>query len=50
MSDWKKVKLNKVLKQYRIEHWVQDGKMYKQVTISKYDGVVYRGEKKGNAD
>ncbi len=48
MSDWKKVKLNKVLKQYRIEHWVQDGKMYKQVTISKYDGVVYRGEKKGN--
>ena len=47
MNDWKKVKLSKVLKQYRIEHWVQDDKSYKQVTISKYDGVVYRGEKKG---
>src|ERR1019366_8469149 len=30
------------------EHWVQNEQSYKQVTISKYDGVLYRGEKLGN--
>ena len=44
---WEKVKLSKVLKQYRFEHLVQDDIDYKQVTISKYDGVCLRGTKKG---
>jgi type I restriction enzyme, S subunit len=44
---WKMIKLKAVLKQYRIEHWVQDNRTYKQVTISKYGGVTYRGEKNG---
>jgi len=44
---WKKVKLSSVLKQYRIEHQVQDNIVYKQVTISKYDGVSFRGVKLG---
>ncbi len=45
---WKKVKLGNILKQYRIEHWVQNDVSYKQVTISKYDGVCFRGEKIGS--
>jgi type I restriction enzyme S subunit len=44
---WKKVKLKEVLKQYRVQHIVQDDTEYKQVTISKYDGVTYRGSKIG---
>lgn len=44
---WKKVKLNEVLKQYRIEHWVQDNKSYKQVSILNDGSVVLRGEKNG---
>ncbi len=44
---WKKVKLKQILKQYRIEHLVQDNVDYKQVTISKYDGVTFRGTKMG---
>lgn len=44
---WQKVKLKEVLKQYRIQHIVQDDIEYKQVTISKYDGVTYRGTKIG---
>lgn len=44
---WKKVKLKEVLKQYRIQHIVQDDVEYKQVTISKYEGVTYRGTKIG---
>lgn len=44
---WKKVKLSDVLKQYRIEHLVQDNVEYKQVTISKHDGVCFRGYKSG---
>lgn len=44
---FKNVTLGDVLKQYRIEHWVQNNKSYKQVTISKYSGVSYRGEKQG---
>jgi type I restriction enzyme S subunit len=47
MNDWKKVKLSKVLKQYRIEHWVQDGKVYKQVSILNDGSVVLRGDKYG---
>lgn len=42
---WKKVKLKQILKQYRIEHLVQNDIEYKQVTISKYDGVTFRGTK-----
>jgi type I restriction enzyme S subunit len=41
------IKLKQVLKQYRIEHLVQDDTEYKQVTISKYDGVTFRGSKMG---
>lgn len=44
---WKKVKLKQILKQYRIEHLVQNDIEYKQVTISKYDGVTFRGSKMG---
>lgn len=44
---WKKVKLKQILKQYRIEHLVQNDIEYKQVTISKYDGVTFRGTKLG---
>ncbi|HRH64682.1 MAG TPA: restriction endonuclease subunit S [Bacteroidia bacterium] len=44
---WKKVKLKQILKQYRIEHLVQNDIEYKQVTISKYDGVTFRGTKMG---
>ncbi|MBF4491255.1 restriction endonuclease subunit S [Flavobacterium sp. MR2016-29] len=44
---WKKVKLKEVLKQYRVQHIVQDHIEYKQVTISKYDGVIIRGTKIG---
>lgn len=44
---WKKVKLKQILKQYRIEHLVQNDTEYKQVTISKYDGVTFRGSKIG---
>ena len=44
---WQKIKLKDVLKQYRIQHIVQDNVEYKQVTISKYDGVTYRGTKVG---
>jgi restriction endonuclease S subunit len=44
---WGKVKLSEVLKQYRIEHLVQNDIEYKQVTISKYDGVTFRGTKIG---
>lgn len=44
---WEKVKLGNVLKQYRIEHLVQEKIDYKQVTISKHDGVRLRGIKNG---
>lgn len=44
---WQKVKLSKVLRQYRLEHIVQNDTDYKQVTISKHDGVCFRGLKKG---
>lgn len=44
---WNKVKLAHVLKQYRIEHIVQSDREYKQVTISKHDGICFRGYKKG---
>jgi hypothetical protein len=44
---WKLVKLKNVLKQYRVTHIVQDNQEYKQVTISKHDGVKFRGIKQG---
>ena len=44
---WRTIKLKQVLKQYRIENIVQNDKEYKQVTISKHDGVKYRGIKNG---
>ncbi len=45
--EFERYKLSHFLKQYRIEHIVQDDKFYKQVTISKHTGVSYRGEKLG---
>lgn len=42
-----KAKLGTVLKQYRIEHLVQNDKMYKQVSILNEGLVVFRGEKIG---
>lgn len=44
---WKFVKIKKVLKQYRVTHIVENDREYKQVTISKHDGVKFRGTKKG---
>jgi type I restriction enzyme S subunit len=44
---WKKVKLGEVLKQYRIEQWVQNDKIYKQVSILNDGNVILRGEKIG---
>lgn len=44
---WEFVKLKKVLKQYRVTHIVENEREYKQVTISKHDGVKFRGTKKG---
>ena len=44
---WKKVKLGDVLKQYRIEHRVDDNAIYKQVSILNDGSVVLRGEKNG---
>ena len=44
---WKKVKLGDILKQYRIEHRVDDKTTYKQVSILNDGSVVLRGEKIG---
>jgi hypothetical protein len=38
----KKVKLKQISKQYRIEHLNQEDIEYRQVTISKHDGVAFR--------
>jgi len=43
----RKVLLADFLSVYRIEHIVEDNKTYRQVTISKHDGVSCRGEKLG---
>ena len=47
MSKWQTVELGDFLKWYRIEHRVQDQTIYKQVTISKTKGILFRGEKQG---
>ena len=44
---WKKVKLKEVLKQYRVQHIVQDDIEYKQVSILNDGSVVLRGSKIG---
>lgn len=44
---WKKIKLGDILKQYRIEHRVDDKTTYKQVSILNDGSVVLRGEKIG---
>lgn len=44
---WGKVKIGEVLKQYRIEHRVQNEVIYKQVSILNDGNVVLRGEKIG---
>jgi type I restriction enzyme S subunit len=44
---WSIVKIGAVLKQYRIEHRVQNDTMYKQVSILNDGSVVLRGEKIG---
>jgi len=41
------VPLSKVLKQYRVETWIEDNVNYKQLTISKYEGIKQRGHKLG---
>jgi len=45
---WEKVKLNKVLKQYRITVWIDDTKQYNQLTNSKHSGIKARGYKAGS--
>lgn len=44
---WKIVKLGDILKQYRVEHRVDDKTIYKQVSILNDGSVVLRGEKIG---
>ena len=44
---WKKVKIKEVLKQYRVQHIVQDSVEYKQVSILNDGSVVLRGNKIG---
>ena len=46
-SDFELVPLSKVLKQYRVEIWIEENKQYNQLTISKYDGIKQRGKKNG---
>lgn len=41
------VPLSQVLKQYRVEIWIDDNETYKQLTISKYEGIKQRGQKIG---
>ncbi len=41
------VPLSLVLKQYRVETWIEDNINYKQLTISKYEGIKQRGHKLG---
>lgn len=43
----KTVKLKEVLKQYKNTHWIDDSKIYRQVTISQTGKVYFRGEKHG---
>ena len=47
MTEWKKVKLKEVLKQYRITHFVENEREYRQVTISQTGEVSYRCSKNG---
>lgn len=44
---WRKVKLAEILNQYRIEHIVQDDRVYKQISIINDGRVIVRGEKVG---
>lgn len=44
---WKKVKIKDILKQYRVQHIVQDDIEYKQVSILNNGSVVLRGSKIG---
>jgi type I restriction enzyme M protein len=46
-ENFKIVPLSQVLKQYRVEIWIEDNKTYKQLTISKYEGIKQRGQKNG---
>lgn len=39
--------LSKVLEPYRVEIWIDDNTNYKQLTISKYEGIKQRGHKIG---
>src|SRR5574344_278452 len=43
----KTYKLAELLTQYRETHFVENDQDYKQLTISKYSGVSYRGTKNG---
>lgn len=47
---WNKVKLESILKQYRIEHYIDNDTSYKQITISKHRGVTIRGGYKKGKD
>ncbi len=46
-EQFKLVPLSEVLEQYRVETWIDDNKNYKQLTISKYEGIKQRGHKLG---
>jgi restriction endonuclease S subunit len=44
---WGNIKLSEVLSQYREEIWIDDTKVYSQLTNSKYSGIGLRGKKNG---
>lgn len=46
--NWQKVRIGEFLKKYRIEHYIKDDVSYKQITISKHNGVSFRGIKIGS--
>ena len=48
MIGYRRVKLGDILEQYKVEHIVQDGVSYRQVTISQTGNVSVRGTKEGS--
>ena len=49
MNNYRVVKIGELLKPYRIEHIIDDSKIYKQITISKNYGISIRGDKSGKS-
>jgi hypothetical protein len=46
-ENFEPVPISQVLKPYRVEIWIDDNVTYKQLTISKHEGIKQRGQKIG---